>query len=971
MSESSLPSTEIEDVYLADAALEDLLQEAETLMHDLPLEPADACVDANAGVNGSDVSKSVDHNDDIKSTPQSTSASTTIVGTSADMRAAINIGGNFSIDDDDEVVDGNKIHNSDYNDDPLRSVHLSVAPSIVTTELGDHPLSATSLKSATTPSTTGSINVIATSTAGNAMSTIFNGSNRMGGVINMNMNMGINMGRGTGSAGEAAAAGMDTISKTTSMFASNLASMAQRGMAQVAAATAPVQAVNMMGSSVGMAQGHHLMHSQAAMDQPWSNGMKNNVFSNTTTTLNTTSSETAVGNGAKSSGYMQLDKDQKTSLLKQHVGDLLEGERVIMFLTNLLHVSDTSGLSFIASQQQQHSSLGGYGIMWCCVMTYYRLILFSTGDNDTNRIEPPAGWDRNCWQTSMPPSSTIRLLEIPLASMDRVEKTVYQAAGSSYMGLVIHGKDCGRIIRFTTPSYADTGRAFESLNTYAFPGRRNLGYLFAFESKRQEVMNSIKVDENSGQQSITLPPTPRRFCPMTEYPRLIKKTGITQPPWTIWAAVNSTYQLSQSYPSVLVGPASLDETKPEALSVIRQCSVFRKGQRLPSMSWCGVGGASIWRSSQPKVGLQGNRSPADELYVRHIIESARGANAMAEPPLIYPRSVLEQLTGNYTVNSGGGKSDDWVPEPGCGLKILDLRPRAAAIANRTGGYGYENTSNYSNTTLQFCNIQNIHAVRDSYEKLCSVCNSKSTADVQWNYLVEDTRWLSHIRSILAASWATAYWVHVWRIPVLLHCSHGWDRTSQVSCLSQLFLDSYYRTRHGFAVLVEKDFMSFGHPFHLRSAHGEGRSDTKNSSQSNDEGQISPIFLQFLDCVYQLVNLYPTAFEFNTRYLLELSFHVYSCRFGNMLCDTEREREALAGIRQRTHSVWDYLEQKPEYANENYVRSDGVILMPLPTVLRNVRVWKERHFAYSPKPSMMFGKIQQNGYGFKSIYRIDT
>jgi hypothetical protein len=103
------------------------------------------------------------------------------------------------------------------------------------------------------------------------------------------------------------------------------------------------------------------------------------------------------------------------------------------------------------------------------------------------------------------------------------------------------------------------------------------------------------------------------------------------------------------------------------------------------MTWCGTGGSSIWRSSQPKVGLQGNRSPADELYIRHIIESARGANAMSEPNNIYPRSVLEQLTGDYTVSSGSGKSDIWVPEPGCGLKILDLRPKSSALANRTGG----------------------------------------------------------------------------------------------------------------------------------------------------------------------------------------------------------------------------------------------------------------------------------------------
>jgi myotubularin-related protein 1/2 len=267
------------------------------------------------------------------------------------------------------------------------------------------------------------------------------------------------------------------------------------------------------------------------------------------------------------------------------------------------------------------------------------------------------------------------------------------------------------------------------------------------------------------------------------------------------------------------------------------------------------------------------------------------------------------------------------------------------------GYGYENTSYYTNSTIQFCNVGNIHAVRDSYQKLCSVCNSDSTNDVNFHSLIEDTKWLSHVRTILAASWEAAYWVHVWRMPILLHCSHGWDRTSQVSALAQLLLDPYYRTRQGFSVLVEKDFMSFGHPFHLRSAHGEGRSQTATTPQSNDEGQISPIFLQFLDCVFQMVQLYPEGFEFNTQYLLELSFHIYSCRFGTMLCDTEREREDLAGIRLRTYSLWDYLDSKPECKNDSFEQGGDVLLMPLPTLLRNVRLWTERHCCFSRKPTI--------------------
>merc|ERR1719162_1684896 len=181
----------------------------------------------------------------------------------------------------------------------------------------------------------------------------------MSGVMNMNMNMGINVGRGTGTAGEAAAAGIDTISKTTSMFASNLASMAQRGMAQVAAATAaPSQpSVQHIIGGLGSQQHHQQQQSMipGQQHQPWSNGMNNNVFSAMTTrTVESVDRGTIGGvsaeNNSSNNGMIitqQYDKEQKQRLLQDHVGDLFQGEQVIMFLTNLLHVSDTSGLSYL------------------------------------------------------------------------------------------------------------------------------------------------------------------------------------------------------------------------------------------------------------------------------------------------------------------------------------------------------------------------------------------------------------------------------------------------------------------------------------------------------------------------------------------------------------------------------------------------------------------------------------------------
>jgi protein tyrosine/serine phosphatase len=53
-------------------------------------------------------------------------------------------------------------------------------------------------------------------------------------------------------------------------------------------------------------------------------------------------------------------------------------------------------------------------------------------------------------------------------------------------------------------------------------------------------------------------------------------------------------------------------------------------------------------------------------------------------------------------------------------------------------------------------------------------------------------------------------------PVLVHCSDGWDRTAQVCALAQLLLDTHYRTIDGFRTLVEKEFVSFGHQFHIRT-----------------------------------------------------------------------------------------------------------------------------------------------------------
>lgn len=89
---------------------------------------------------------------------------------------------------------------------------------------------------------------------------------------------------------------------------------------------------------------------------------------------------------------------------------------------------------------------------------------------------------------------------------------------------------------------------------------------------------------------------------------------------------------------------------------------------------------------------------------------------------------------------------------------------------------------------------------------------------------------------------------------------------QLTSLASLMLDPYYRTIKGFEVLIEKEWLSFGHKFAQRVGHGEDRhSDTDRS----------PVFLQFMDCVWQMTKQVSlsiisliTVYMYCTRYSKE-------------------------------------------------------------------------------------------------------
>jgi len=66
------------------------------------------------------------------------------------------------------------------------------------------------------------------------------------------------------------------------------------------------------------------------------------------------------------------------------------------------------------------------------------------------------------------------------------------------------------------------------------------------------------------------------------------------------------------------------------------------------------------------------------------------------------------------------------------------------------------------------------------------------------------------------------------------------------------------------------------------------------NQPNDER--SPVFLQFLDCVWQIVMQFPTAFEFTEELLIFIADSLYNCQYGTFLGDCELERAEFKNVR---------------------------------------------------------------------------
>ncbi|XP_076867817.1 phosphatidylinositol-3,5-bisphosphate 3-phosphatase MTMR4 isoform X2 [Brachyhypopomus gauderio] len=393
----------------------------------------------------------------------------------------------------------------------------------------------------------------------------------------------------------------------------------------------------------------------------------------------------------------------------------------------------------------------------------------------------------------------------------------------------------------------------------------------------------------------------------------VKRMGFDmQNAWRV-SDINSNYKLCSSYPQKLLVPVWITDKELDSVAS------FRSWKRIPVVVYRHVrNGAVIARCSQPEISWWGWRNTEDEYLVTSIAKACllnpgpRGGGACrtrVDAPDSSDSDFDSSLTG------GAGPDGGSAPQK---LLILDARSYTAAVANRAKGGGCECEEYYPNCEVMFMGMANIHSIRNSFQSLRAVC-SQIPDPSNWLSALESTRWLQHLSVMLKAATLVCSAVEREGRPVLVHCSDGWDRTPQIVALAKVLLDPYYRTIEGFQLLVETEWLDFGHKFADRCGHGEN---------AEDVSEQCPVFLQWLDCVHQLLKQFPCLFEFTEAFLVKLAQHTYSCLYGTFLCNNARERETR-NIYKRTCSVWSLLRAgNKNFQNFLYIPCHDMVLQPV-------------------------------------------
>uniref|UniRef100_V5HPT7 Putative phosphatidylinositol 3-phosphate 3-phosphatase myotubularin mtm1 n=1 Tax=Ixodes ricinus TaxID=34613 RepID=V5HPT7_IXORI len=195
----------------------------------------------------------------------------------------------------------------------------------------------------------------------------------------------------------------------------------------------------------------------------------------------------------------------------------------------------------------------------------------------------------------------------------------------------------------------------------------------------------------------------------------------------------------------------------------------------------------------------------------------------------------------------------------------------------------------------------VREIGSSFHKLQALCMPADEAEfleqeAHFYGALEATRWLECLSGCLKVALGAARAMADKGRHVLLREQTGADLTCVVASLVQVLLDPYCRTQAGFQMLVDKEWVAGGHPFTDRLGHLGG--------VNGRAAEAAPVFLFFLDCVWQVARQFPSAFEFSETYLTNLWDCTHVGIYDAFLFNSNRQRRHARRTR-AYRNVWDW------------------------------------------------------------------
>nr|XP_023686263.1 myotubularin-related protein 11-like isoform X1 [Paramormyrops kingsleyae] len=301
-----------------------------------------------------------------------------------------------------------------------------------------------------------------------------------------------------------------------------------------------------------------------------------------------------------------------------------------------------------------------------------------------------------------------------------------------------------------------------------------------------------------------------------------------------------------------------------------------------TMCWFDI--ASDWETELERTGATGWRVSS----INHRFEMAASLPRLN----VVPQKVLDTQLKNTFAHFNEGRIPRWCWHHPSGSDLL----RMASFKNNI----YCERDNVRNLEAlvfgsgQQCvvvelaeEMPTLADLQQGHARLRALCLADESAavtvpDEKWLSSLESTRWLDHVRCCLRKATEAVCLLNDGLQTLILQEAEDRDMNCVVSSLVQVMCDPYCRTLAGFQGLVQKEWVVAGHRFLSRANYHRDR-----------EKEEAPVFLLFLDCVWQLWAQFPSRFQLTPEYLLAVHDSAHLPLFSSFLsnCELERRRRS--------------------------------------------------------------------------------